>query len=129
MNNEESSFFHEGNPCELCGMDWKDDPIGDCPVKLLKHYSELVAESKPFFEYQEGIKKRLVAAVKFQSSITGEVGDVIDLPEGRIKVIAPKKARVYWDAKALDGYAAAHPEILDFRTEKMPGLTVRIETI
>lgn len=33
--------------------------------------------------------------------------------------------RVTWDAKALDGYAAAHREIRKFRSEGKPSITLR----
>ena len=35
------------------------------------------------------------------------------------------KGRDIWDVKALDGYAAAHPEILPFRTTGSPSVTIR----
>ena len=35
------------------------------------------------------------------------------------------KPRVSWDTKALDGYAAAHPEIAQFRIEGSPSVSVR----
>lgn len=35
------------------------------------------------------------------------------------------KGRDAWDVKALDGYAAAHPEILPFRTTGAPSVTIR----
>ena len=35
------------------------------------------------------------------------------------------KPRVSWDTKALDGYAAAHPEIQQFRIEGSPSVSVR----
>ena len=35
------------------------------------------------------------------------------------------KPRVTWDAKLLDGYAAAHPEILPFRHVAQPSVTIR----
>lgn len=35
------------------------------------------------------------------------------------------KGRVSWDTKALDGYAAAHPEITPFRKEGEPSVTIR----
>lgn len=33
--------------------------------------------------------------------------------------------RVTWDAKALDDYAAAHPELLAFRRQSKPGVALR----
>lgn len=35
------------------------------------------------------------------------------------------KGRVSWDAKALDGFAAAHPEIAAFRKEGDPSVSIR----
>lgn len=35
------------------------------------------------------------------------------------------KGRVSWDTKSLDGYAVAHPEILNLRKEGDPTVTIR----
>ena len=35
------------------------------------------------------------------------------------------KGRVTWDTKALDGYAAGHPEIAQFRKEGEPSVSIR----
>ena len=35
------------------------------------------------------------------------------------------RPRVTWDAKLLEGYAAAHPEILPFRHVAHPSVTIR----
>ncbi|NOK58515.1 MAG: hypothetical protein GFH27_549279n321 [Chloroflexi bacterium AL-W] len=35
------------------------------------------------------------------------------------------RPRVSWDTKALDGYAASHPEIRDFRKEGKPSVSLR----
>lgn len=38
-------------------------------------------------------------------------------------------ARISWNNKKLDGYAAAHPEILAFRTESQvkPGVSIKVQ--
>ena len=36
------------------------------------------------------------------------------------------KPRVSWDSKGLEGYAVAHPEILVFRTEGSPSVSLRV---
>ena len=36
------------------------------------------------------------------------------------------KPRVSWDSKGLEGYAVAHPEILVFRTEGNPSVSLRV---
>ena len=35
------------------------------------------------------------------------------------------KGRVSWDTKSLDGYAAAHPELIAFRKEGDPSVSIR----
>ena len=35
------------------------------------------------------------------------------------------KGRVSWDTKSLEGYAAAHPELLTFRKEGDPSVSIR----
>jgi hypothetical protein len=36
------------------------------------------------------------------------------------------KGRVSWDTKSLDGYATAHPELLTFREEGEPSVSIRV---
>ncbi len=36
------------------------------------------------------------------------------------------KGRVTWDTKALDGYATGHPELLPFRKEGDPSVSIRV---
>ena len=36
------------------------------------------------------------------------------------------KPRVSWDSKGLEGYAVAHPEILVFRSEGNPSVSLRV---
>lgn len=35
------------------------------------------------------------------------------------------KGRISWDTKAIEGYAAGHPEILQFRKECEPSVSIR----
>jgi hypothetical protein len=35
------------------------------------------------------------------------------------------KGRITWDAKSLDGYAVAHPELFAFRKEGEPSVSIR----
>ena len=36
------------------------------------------------------------------------------------------KGRVSWDTKSLEGYATAHPELLTFRKEGEPSVSIRV---
>ena len=44
---------------------------------------------------------------------------------GKLHQVVYTKGRVSWDTKKLDGYAAAHPEILEFKTEGEPSASLR----
>jgi predicted transcriptional regulator len=39
------------------------------------------------------------------------------------------KGRISWDTKSLDGYAAAHPELLSFRKEGEPSVSIRTRVV
>ena len=67
---------------------------------------------------QEEITK-LEAEIKEDVTANGETvkGDYL------MAVFA--KGRVSWDTKALDGYAAAHPEVAQFRKEGAPSVSIR----
>ena len=121
------SFFHDEDPCTLCGVKWEDDPTGDCQIRLLEFYISAKLE----MAYYEGVlantKKRIVAATKIRMAKDGEVGKVAEVDGGSINIITPKKARVTWNSAGLDGYAIANPDILAFRTEKWPEPSIRIK--
>jgi phage host-nuclease inhibitor protein Gam len=36
------------------------------------------------------------------------------------------KGRISWDTKSLEGYATAHPELLTFRKEGEPSVSIRV---
>ena len=45
--------------------------------------------------------------------------------KGSLHSFTFSRPRVSWDTRGLDGYAAAHPEILQFRKEGNPSVSVR----
>jgi len=45
--------------------------------------------------------------------------------KGKYMMAVFSKGRVSWDTKALDGYAAGHPEIAQFRKEGAPSVSIR----
>lgn len=124
---QSNAFYHDEDPCVLCGVKWEDDPTGDCQIRLL----EFFRDSKIEMAYYEGVlantKKRIVAATKIRMAKDGEVGKVADIDGASITIINPKKARVTWNSAGLDGYAIANPDILNFRTEKWPEPSIRIK--
>lgn len=59
-------------------------------------------------------------------AIAKESKQGVEIEGARVIVIEPKNPRVSWNTKALEGFAAAHPELKDLRSESWPAPSVRI---
>ena len=63
------------------------------------------------------------------STLTGEIKELVIVAGASVKgaylQAVWSKPRVSWDTKALDGYSAAHPELLTFRKEGDPSVSIR----
>ena len=81
--------------------------------------AEIDAEFDPKIAELNQSKAILEAQIKAQVL---EAGRTI---KGSLHSFTFSRPRVSWDTKALDGYAAAHPEILQFRQEGSPSVSVR----
>ena len=87
-------------------------PVADELAALEAEYSPLMASVNEKAAALEAQIK--VAVVEVGASVKGsELQAVYSRP------------RVSWDTKALDGYAAAHPEICGFRTVGAPSVSIR----
>ena len=79
---------------------------------------ELAAEYEPLLATARERLQTLENDAKQQVIATGETAKV----EGLAVVFV--KGRTSWNTKALDGYAAAHPEIEQFRTQGQPSARI-----
>jgi hypothetical protein len=77
--------------------------------------AEFEGKAEPLRMEREMLEAEIKAAVL-------EAGRTI---KGTYHSFVWSKPRVSWDTKALDGYAAAHPEIQQFRIEGSPSVSVR----
>ncbi len=75
-----------------------------------------------FGEQVETLQTRMSALA---DEIKAEVAQFGRTIKGNHHQFVWSKPRVSWDTKALDGYATAHPEILQFRKEGNPSVSVR----
>ena len=89
--------------------------------QMLAEYRDMFIELQPAIDEMNMLKKQIVAHVKE----TGETGDV----DGVTVKIRKGSERTTWDSKALAGYAAAHPEIEQFKSVKMssPAVVVTVD--
>jgi hypothetical protein len=84
--------------------------------EVKRRTAEFVA---PLQDQLDTIKAALAAAVVAH-------GETLKTPFGRVEFVRGGE-RVTWDAKALEGYAAAHPEILKFKSVKATEPSARIK--
>lgn len=87
--------------------------------EIKEKLAEIDAEFDPKAEEIAQHKSMLEAEIKQEIL---EAGRTI---KGTYHSFVWSKPRVSWDTKALDGYAAAHPEIQQFRVEGSPSVSVR----
>lgn len=89
-------------------------------TEALERYRDMSAELAPAIAALDALKKDIQRHV----TETGEVAQV----DGASVTIRNGYTRANWDGRALDGYAAAHPEILAFRreTEVGPSAVVKV---
>lgn len=81
--------------------------------------AEIEAEFEPKLSAIQSHKSELETAIK--QVVIAEGATV----KGDYHQFVYTKGRVSWDTKALDGYAAAHPEILQFKIVGDPSVSVR----
>lgn len=81
--------------------------------------TEIDAEFEPKFQALNTKKADLETIIK---SNVLQIGESV---KGTHHTFSFVKGRTSWDTKALDGYAAAHPEILQFKTVGDPSVSVR----
>ena len=87
--------------------------------EIKEKLAEIDAEFDPKIEEISQEKAALEAEIKQEVL---EAGRTV---KGTYHSFVWFKPRVSWDTKALDGYAAAHPEIQVFRAEGAPSVSVR----
>jgi hypothetical protein len=86
--------------------------------KLAK-YRDMKVELAYPLEKLTTLEKEIKAHVK-------ETGETAVIDGARITVTPPKKARVKWDVKGLEGVAALNPKILALKTEYWASPSIRI---
>ena len=62
---------------------------------------------------------------QIEQDVKKEVLQIGSTVKGNSFMCVWSKGRVSWDTKALDGYAAGHPEIEKFRKEGDPSVSIR----
>jgi len=89
--------------------------------EMLAEYRDLRVEFAPALAAMTELETRIKAHVR-------ETGETLAI-DGASVTARPGAKRATWDGKALDGYAAAHPEIMAFKRESVtaPVVTIKVE--
>jgi hypothetical protein len=89
---------------------------------LAKVKDELDALDVEFAPLLSTVNERVTG---LESEIKAFVASLGESVKGSRLHAVYSKPRVSWDTKKLDGYAAGHPEILAFRKEGEPSVSIR----
>jgi len=88
--------------------------------EIKEKLAEIDAEFTPKVDALNSRNTTLIDTVKGEVLATGQTLN------GSYHQAVFTKGRVSWDTKALDGYAAAHPEVATFRKEGQPSVSIRL---
>jgi len=89
-------------------------------AEIKARMAEIEAE---FADKTEAINKNIAALEAEIKQAVIEHGASV---KGSVLHAVYSKGRVIWDTKSLDGYATAHPELLSFRKEGEPSVSIRV---
>lgn len=88
-------------------------------TEALEKYRDMNIELSPAIDAMKDLEKQ----IKDHILETGEMADV----DGVTVSIRSGYTRTSWDGKKLEGYAAAHPEVLAFAKETAVGQSVAVK--
>lgn len=86
---------------------------------MLAEYRDMYTELEPAINQLKALEKDIKEHCK-------ETGEIATIDGAQVKTRSGY-TRVNWDKKALEGYAAVRPEILQFKSEKQVSPTVTIK--
>jgi hypothetical protein len=92
---------------------------GIIPPEIQEKLDEIVAEETTALESAQYGITALTEEIKTLVIETGTTA------RGDHLMAVWNKGRVSWDSRSLEGYSAAHPEILAFRKEGDPSVSIR----
>ena len=89
------------------------------PPEIKARLDEIEAEFTPVFANINTRNQELIDMIKAEVVAAGET------VSGEFHQAVYMKGRTSWDSKSLEGFAAAHPEILQFKTIGSPSVSIK----
>lgn len=91
----------------------------EIPPEIQEQLDDLAAEEKTATDALQNGLTTLEAEIKAEVASMG-----VTVKTEHFQAVY-MKGRISWDTKALEGYAAAHPEIVPFRKQGEPSVSLR----
>lgn len=85
--------------------------------------ARLAEIDEEFFGDEQSIAEEID---RLEGQVKAEVAKLGETVKGKMVQAVWTKGRVSWDTKALDGFAAAYPDLLKFRKEGEPSVSLRV---
>ena len=104
---------------QLLASDRQAAIVNVMPPEVVKALADIDAE----YDMRERQVNANIA--ELQEDIKAGTLQTCETMRGQHMMAVWQKGRVSWDGKALDGYAAAHPEVKAFRREGEPSVSIR----
>ena len=92
------------------------------PPEIKARLDEIEAEFTPVFANINTRNQELIDMIKAEVVAAGET------VSGEFHQAVFVRGRTSWDSKSLEGFAAAHPEILQFKTIGSPSVSIRVRS-
>ena len=92
------------------------------PPEIKAQLDEIEAEFTPVFANINTRNQELIDMIKAEVVAAGET------VSGEFHQAVFVRGRTSWDSKSLEGFAAAHPEILQFKTIGSPSVSIRVRS-
>ena len=89
------------------------------PTEIRKQIAAIEAE---YAQRAEGVEANIS---ELETAIKDEVKAIGETVKGDFLMAVWTKGRTSWDDKSLSGYSKAHPEILEYRKQGEPSVSIR----
>lgn len=90
---------------------------------LTPEIKQKIAEIESEFSEKNAVVNTKLSALEYE--IKADVVSGGETVKGDYLMAVFTKGRVSWDTKSLDGYAAAHPEVAQFKKTGDPSVSIR----
>jgi hypothetical protein len=119
IKNDLNQLAEMRSQLDVINLHYQDLRKSIIPVEIQEQLDDMEAE------HQSALDAAKIGISELEKTIKADVLIAGISIKGDYLQAVWNKPRVTWNTKALAGFAAAHPEILDFRKVGKPSVTIR----